>query len=198
MSNLDLASRMLGHVERGFRKAHGPGLERLTALKGDHCAENLLYVRLHLLQASVAMGFRFFFLLRSRFVTTPMTSKLATVAPKKRDDVNTCSRRKEGPGKPSGRACYLFRSEWCVPTVYTQPPRRLSWRWRMYGVFDIYITVIFQELLLELCNCGSVHSSVAQLSPGVAPACFRAAATRGYGHRVYTNTSDASDFVRCY
>lgn len=53
MSNLDLASRMLGHVERGFRRAHGPGLERLVALKGEHCAENLLYVRLHLLQASV-------------------------------------------------------------------------------------------------------------------------------------------------
>lgn len=60
MSNLDLASRMLGHVERGFRKAHGPGLERLIALKGEHCAENLLYVRLHLLQASVAMGFPLF------------------------------------------------------------------------------------------------------------------------------------------
>lgn len=52
MSNLDLASRMLGDVEKGFRKAHGPGLERLIALKGEHCAENLLYVRLHLLQAS--------------------------------------------------------------------------------------------------------------------------------------------------
>lgn len=59
MSNLDLASRMLGHVERGFRKAHGPGLERLIALKGEHCAENLLYVRLHLLQASGTLSCRF-------------------------------------------------------------------------------------------------------------------------------------------
>lgn len=50
MVNLDLASRMLGSVERGFRKAHGPGLQRLTALKGEYCAEKLLYVRLHLLQ----------------------------------------------------------------------------------------------------------------------------------------------------
>lgn len=50
MKNLDLASSMLAVVEKGFRKAHGPGLQRLTALKGDHCAEKLLYVRLHLLQ----------------------------------------------------------------------------------------------------------------------------------------------------
>lgn len=50
MKNLDLASRMLAAVEKGFQKAHGPGLQRLTALKGEHCAEKLLYVRLHLLQ----------------------------------------------------------------------------------------------------------------------------------------------------
>lgn len=50
MSNLDLATRMLGSVERGFRAAHGEGLQRLTALKGEYCAEKLLYVRLHLLQ----------------------------------------------------------------------------------------------------------------------------------------------------
>lgn len=50
MSNLDLASRMLVSVEKGFQKAHGPGLQRLTALKGEFCAEKLLYVRLHLLQ----------------------------------------------------------------------------------------------------------------------------------------------------
>ncbi len=52
MKNLDLASRMLAAVEKGFQKAHGPGLQRLTALKGEHCAEKLLYVRLHLLQVT--------------------------------------------------------------------------------------------------------------------------------------------------
>lgn len=50
MSNLDLASRMIQAVELGFKNAHGPGLQRLTALKGEFCAEKLLYVRLHLLQ----------------------------------------------------------------------------------------------------------------------------------------------------
>lgn len=55
MSNLDLATRMLGSVERGFQKAHGEGLERLTALKGEYCAEKLLYVRLHLLQVGFLM-----------------------------------------------------------------------------------------------------------------------------------------------
>lgn len=59
MSNLDLASRMLGSVERGFRKAHGPGLQRLTALKGEYCAEKLLYVRLHLLQVGCKQGASF-------------------------------------------------------------------------------------------------------------------------------------------
>ncbi|CAN0304018.1 unnamed protein product, partial [Ectocarpus sp. 12 AP-2014] len=54
MKNIDLASRMLATVEKGFRKAHGEGLQRLTALKGEHCAEKLLYVRLHLLQGVVA------------------------------------------------------------------------------------------------------------------------------------------------
>ncbi|CAN0383229.1 unnamed protein product, partial [Ectocarpus sp. 8 AP-2014] len=54
MKNIDLASRMLAAVEKGFRKAHGEGLQRLTALKGEHCAEKLLYVRLHLLQGVVA------------------------------------------------------------------------------------------------------------------------------------------------
>lgn len=71
MSNLELASRMLGHVERGFRKAHGPGLERLIALKGEHCAENLLYVRLHLLQASFALCF-----FVSWLSVTPIVSKV--------------------------------------------------------------------------------------------------------------------------
>lgn len=52
MSNLDLATRMLEAVEVGFRNAHGPGLQRLTALKGEFCAEKLLYVRLHLLQVT--------------------------------------------------------------------------------------------------------------------------------------------------
>lgn len=50
LSNLNLASRMLHTAEQGFLKAHGPGLQRLIALKGEHCAETLLYVRLHLLQ----------------------------------------------------------------------------------------------------------------------------------------------------
>eukprot|EP00903_Cladosiphon_okamuranus_P008425 g8098.t1 len=54
MKNLELASRMLAAVEKGFQKAHGPGLQRLTVLKGEHCAEKLLYVRLHLLQGVVA------------------------------------------------------------------------------------------------------------------------------------------------
>ncbi|CAN0479876.1 unnamed protein product [Ectocarpus sp. 12 AP-2014] len=53
MKNIDLASRMLAAVEKGFRKAHGEGLQRLTALKGEHCAEKLLYVRLHLLQVCI-------------------------------------------------------------------------------------------------------------------------------------------------
>lgn len=55
MKNLDLASRMLAAVEKGFRKAHGEGLQRLTALKGEHCAEKLLYVRLHLLQVGIVL-----------------------------------------------------------------------------------------------------------------------------------------------
>lgn len=50
MKNLDLASSKLAAVEKGFRKAHGEGLQRLTTLKGEYCAEKLLYVRLHLLQ----------------------------------------------------------------------------------------------------------------------------------------------------
>lgn len=58
MKNLDLASRMLAAVEKGFQKAHGPGLQRLTALKGEHCAEKLLYVRLHLLQVRCTTCFR--------------------------------------------------------------------------------------------------------------------------------------------
>ncbi|CAN0438631.1 unnamed protein product, partial [Discosporangium mesarthrocarpum] len=50
MTNLPLASRLLWAAEKGFLRAHGPGLQRVTALKGEHCAEKLLYVRLHLLQ----------------------------------------------------------------------------------------------------------------------------------------------------
>ncbi|CAM9622358.1 unnamed protein product, partial [Hapterophycus canaliculatus] len=54
MKNLDLASHKLAAVEKGFRKAHGEDLQRLTTLKGEYCAEKLLYVRLHLLQGVVA------------------------------------------------------------------------------------------------------------------------------------------------
>lgn len=54
MKNLDLASSKLAAVEKGFRKAHGEGLQRLTTLKGEYCAEKLLYVRLHLLQVCTA------------------------------------------------------------------------------------------------------------------------------------------------
>ncbi|CAM9430481.1 unnamed protein product [Scytosiphon promiscuus] len=58
MKNLDLASSKLAAVEKGFRKAHGEGLQRLTALKGEYCAEKLLYVRLHLLQQGVVAFLR--------------------------------------------------------------------------------------------------------------------------------------------
>lgn len=122
LSNLDLASRMLGHVERGFRKAHGPGLERLTALKGEHCAENLLYVRLHLLQASV---------------TTSCCCSLIFYAAaygvegddgcgkeQRRVPVHARGRRMAGvvlveyrTGKFSGRGYYFIGAEWRLATV---------------------------------------------------------------------------------
>jgi hypothetical protein len=43
-------SELLTTVECGFESAHGKNLERLFALKGLHCPERALYVRLHLLQ----------------------------------------------------------------------------------------------------------------------------------------------------
>lgn len=43
-------AELLSAVEAGFESAHGRNLERLFALKGLHCPERALYVRLHLLQ----------------------------------------------------------------------------------------------------------------------------------------------------
>ena len=71
MKNLNLASRMLAAVEKGFQKAHGPGLQRLTALKGEHCAEKLLYVRLHLLQVFMYLCFLSSHVCTLRFIRGP-------------------------------------------------------------------------------------------------------------------------------
>ncbi|CAN0290908.1 unnamed protein product, partial [Phaeothamnion confervicola] len=54
MKRLPLAERLLAAAKDGFRRSHGAGLERLMALKGEHCAERALYVRLHLLDGVVA------------------------------------------------------------------------------------------------------------------------------------------------
>jgi hypothetical protein len=52
-----LAQQCLLRAESGFASAHGaqPGLDRLLKLKGEHCVERVLYVRLHFLQATVAL-----------------------------------------------------------------------------------------------------------------------------------------------
>eukprot|EP00639_Heterosigma_akashiwo_P023742 CAMPEP_0206404802 /NCGR_PEP_ID=MMETSP0294-20121207/28655_1 /ASSEMBLY_ACC=CAM_ASM_000327 /TAXON_ID=39354 /ORGANISM="Heterosigma akashiwo, Strain CCMP2393" /LENGTH=272 /DNA_ID=CAMNT_0053862909 /DNA_START=35 /DNA_END=850 /DNA_ORIENTATION=+ len=56
LSNLDLAERLLSTAKEGFAKAHGSNLERLRAVKGPHCAERVLYVRLHFLTGALLLA----------------------------------------------------------------------------------------------------------------------------------------------
>jgi len=48
------AEQWLKRAELGFRRSHGPNLERLRRLRNGFCPEKALYVRLHLLQAVVS------------------------------------------------------------------------------------------------------------------------------------------------
>eukprot|EP00611_Tribonema_gayanum_P007178 TRINITY_DN16513_c0_g1_i1.p1 TRINITY_DN16513_c0_g1~~TRINITY_DN16513_c0_g1_i1.p1 ORF type:complete len:337 (+),score=37.85 TRINITY_DN16513_c0_g1_i1:102-1112(+) len=54
LSNLQQTSALLTCAAEGFARSHGQDLNRLRALKGDHCPEFALYARLHLLQGVVA------------------------------------------------------------------------------------------------------------------------------------------------
>ncbi|KAG5189375.1 hypothetical protein JKP88DRAFT_267339 [Tribonema minus] len=54
LSNLQQTSALLTCAAEGFARSHGQDLNRLRALKGDHCPEVALYARLHLLQGVVA------------------------------------------------------------------------------------------------------------------------------------------------
>jgi len=56
LRNISVAERLLQATEAGFIKSHGPNLERLVHVKGPHCAERALYVRLHLLQGVLALA----------------------------------------------------------------------------------------------------------------------------------------------